>query len=98
MEYAYVQAFAGHPIYNLGFGDYDISSDRLLDESISNNGDHYRIFNTVLSTIPDFFSHYPLATIAVQGSDSKEDYIQRCKTNSSHHPQGLRFDPWGHCP
>lgn len=81
VEYSFVQPFDGRDIYNLGFGDYDIGMDRLSDDQVSNNGDHYRVFNTVLSTIPAFFSHYPLATLSVQGSDSKEDYIQQCKTN-----------------
>lgn len=81
VEYSFVQPFNGRYIYNLGFGDYDIIEDCLLDDQVSNNGDHYRIFNTVLSTIPAFFSHYPRATLSVQGSDSKEGYIQQCRTN-----------------
>jgi hypothetical protein len=68
---------------NLGFGDYDIESDRLLDAPVSNNGDHYRVFNTVLNTIPNFFSFFPTAIMAVQGSDSTGDFLEQCRVNCS---------------
>jgi hypothetical protein len=80
VEYTYVQPFLQKDLYNLGFGDYDAETDQLLDESTSNNGDQYRVFNTVLNTIPDFFSHFPTAMVAVQGSDSHPDFIARCQS------------------
>lgn len=70
IEYVYVRDFLGKKLYNLGFGDYDVQKGVILDGVISNNGDHYRIFNTVLNTIPIFFENYPNAIMIVQGSDS----------------------------
>jgi hypothetical protein len=79
IEYSYVQDFLDKPLYNLGFGDYDVETDKILDGSNSNNGDHYKVFNTVLNTIPNFFDHYQDAIMIVQGSDSKPEFINNCK-------------------
>jgi hypothetical protein len=79
IEYSYVQDFMNKPLYNLGFGDYDAENDKIFDSSVSNNGDHYKVFNTVLNTIPSFFDHYQNAVMIVQGSDSKSDFLNKCK-------------------
>jgi len=79
IEYSYVQNLMDRQLYNLGFGDYDLETDRVMDEPVSDNGDHYLILNTVLNSIPTFFQHYPQAIMAVQGSDSKPEFIVRCK-------------------
>jgi hypothetical protein len=91
VEYTSVQPFLGKDLYNLGFGDYDAETDQLLDESTSNNGDHYKVFNTVLNTIPDFFSHFSKAIVAVQGSDSHPDFIASCQSAC------VRNCVWGQC-
>jgi hypothetical protein len=79
IEYVYVQDFLGKKLYNLGFGDYDVQKGMISDGVISNNGDHYRVFNTVLNTIPLFFENYPNAIMGVQGSDSGPEFINSCK-------------------
>ncbi|HTJ13720.1 MAG TPA: hypothetical protein VL547_16905 [Dinghuibacter sp.] len=79
IEYILSNQVDGRPVYNLGFGDYDSSNECLLDSPISNNGDHYRVFNTVLNTIPDFFTSFPTAIVAVQGSDSGDAFIRQCR-------------------
>jgi hypothetical protein len=79
IEYVYVQDFLGKRLYNLGFGDYDVKKGVILDGSISNNGDHYRVFNTVLNTIPIFFENYPNAIMLVRGSDSGPEFVNSCK-------------------
>lgn len=79
IQYSYVQMFMDRSLYNLGFGDYDAQTDTISDDSNSNNGDHYKVFNTVLSTIPNFFDNYPDAMMAVQGSDSKPEYLEKCR-------------------
>jgi hypothetical protein len=35
--------------------------------------------NTILSTIPNFFVNYLDAMMAVQGSDSKPEYLEKCR-------------------
>jgi hypothetical protein len=35
----------------LGFGDYDLENDKIVDDINTNNGDAFKVFNTVLGTI-----------------------------------------------
>jgi len=56
-------------VYNLAFRDRKGYSLDIDDKVKSNNDDMYKVFNTVLHTIPTFFSKYPNTCIAVQGSD-----------------------------
>lgn len=62
-------------------GDLDIETWQINDESLTDNGDVYRIFNTVLSTIPLFFEKYPNAGVMVRGSDGQAEYEDKCKQN-----------------
>ena len=65
------------PVYNLGLVDSD--DDKVFnDKIVSNNGDAYRVFNTVLTTIPLFFEEKPDSGILVQGSDSDSTYFDVC--------------------
>jgi hypothetical protein len=66
-------------VFNLGFGNYDPATDKIIDEDNSNNGDHYHVFNTVLSTIPHFFGLCPQAFLVVMGSDNKPDFPETCR-------------------
>ena len=79
IHYMYVRDLMGKRVYNLGFGNYDPATDRIIDDLTPNNGDHYPIFHTVLSTIPGFFRTYPDAMMMVQGSDSTQRYIMNCR-------------------
>lgn len=79
VEYQYVQDFGEYPLFNLGFGDYDLETDVTLDKTISNNGDTYAVFHTVLSTVPRFFEANPNAVMMVQGSDSSSEFSENCK-------------------
>jgi len=77
--YVYALDLEGRHVYNLAFGDYHIRTSALLDDEISNNGDAYRVFNTVLTTIPNFFSTYPDAMLMIWGSDSTKKYRENCR-------------------
>ena len=79
IQYSYVHDFLGRKLFNLGFGDYDLETDAVADDCTSNNGDHYKVFNTVLSTITMFFSHNPKAMLMVQGSDSRQEFVEQCR-------------------
>lgn len=69
------------PIFNLGFGDYDLSTNQISDDDICNNGDQYYVFNTILNSIPKFFDSNPDAGLLVRGSDSSFDYPSKCRTS-----------------
>jgi hypothetical protein len=79
IQYAPVQDFMNKPVYNLGFGDLDMVSGAIIDDSIRDNGDVYCVFNTVLSTIPLFFKRFPGSILLVQGSDSREEFEVGCR-------------------
>lgn len=69
------------PVFNLGFGNYDYNTNTVSDNSTDNNGDAYRVFNTVLLTVPAFFNIHPDTLIMVRGSDSGEEFVSSCKEN-----------------
>jgi len=79
IQYSFIQDLHGRKVFNLGFGDYDIGTDKLDDKTDSNNGDHYKVFNTVLSTIPTFFNAFNGAILMVHGSDSTDSFLEICK-------------------
>lgn len=82
IEYLYVSPLGNRKIFNLAFGDYIMEEDGRIDDTTeSNNGDAYKVFNTVLNTIPSFFSNFPNDIIMVTGSDSTQEYIDNCKKN-----------------
>lgn len=81
IAYDYVQELRNSPLYNLGFGDYDIENDKIDDSVNTNNGDVYDVFHTVLSTVPQFFERNPDAIMVVEGSDYGADFANRCKEN-----------------
>ncbi|HEX2609059.1 MAG TPA: hypothetical protein VHK91_16870 [Flavisolibacter sp.] len=79
VEYRFVQKLLGRSLYNLGFGDYEIDAGRILDHTDTNNGDPYKVFHTILHTIPIFFDIYPEAMVLVQGSDSTMEFEVACR-------------------
>lgn len=81
IDYQYIQEFEDHCIYNLAFGNYDAENDTVIDDTSSNNGDVYKVFNSVLSSIPAFFEHFPNDKIMVQGSDSTDEFLKNCISN-----------------
>lgn len=62
-------------VFNLGFGDLKDDKSDIDDAINSNNGDMRIVFNTVLYTIPIFFTQYPECCIHVTGSDIKRKRI-----------------------
>lgn len=81
IDYQYIQKYEDHNIYNLAFGNYEPDSDTVVDDANSNNGDVYPVFNTVLSSIPKFFEIFPYDKIIVQGSDSTQEFLDKCLQN-----------------
>ncbi|MCF0039243.1 DUF6934 family protein [Dyadobacter fanqingshengii] len=79
VQYNYISQFESRSVYNVGFGDYDLELHQIIDQAKSNNGDAYKVFRTVLSTVPQFFEIFPDAVIIVQCSDSGSDFAEICK-------------------
>jgi hypothetical protein len=83
VEYQFLGEMKKSRWFNLGFGDHDPQTGAILDEQVSANNDHYKVFHTVLSTIPGLFAKYRDASLWIQGSDSTPEYIARCKETCS---------------
>lgn len=79
IQYSFVQELYGQNVFNLGFGDYDVECDSIVDNVNSNNGDAYRVLNTVLHSIPIFFKHFTDSVLMVQGSDGRPSFIDICR-------------------
>jgi hypothetical protein len=83
VEYSLITDFNKIPVFNLGFGDYDKENDGVLDEELSSNGDQYKVFHTVLNTIPKLFHTCGNVILHVKGSDSTLKFIAKCKASCS---------------
>jgi len=79
ISYSYLMDFKGSPLYNLALLDVNPFTDVMYDDRATNNGDTYRVFHTVLATIPHFFSTYGDALLMVQGSDSTREFKDKCR-------------------
>lgn len=64
-------------VYNLGFGDYDESTDGINDLSVTNNGDSLKVLATVASTVYAFIERFPNAWILATGSTSVRTRLYR---------------------
>lgn len=79
IQYSFVHVLNGRSVLNLGFGDYDIQTDNVTDDIATNNGDVYKVLNTVLSTVPIFFNYFEDEMLMVQGSDGRPEFVESCK-------------------
>ncbi|WP_276484725.1 DUF6934 family protein [Paraflavitalea pollutisoli] len=61
------QQFQGN-LYNLAFGDWDETRQRLDDLSRTNNNDRDKVIATVASTVALFIDHYKGAMVIATGS------------------------------
>ncbi|SIO05732.1 DUF6934 family protein [Chitinophaga niabensis] len=81
VQYSFVEDVNERKLYNFGFGDYNFWNGRIADHVISNNGDTYKVFNTVLSTVPGFFEIQNNAILQVKGSDSSPGFAEACRVS-----------------
>ena len=55
------------PFYNLGFGDWNETDNKIDDKSITNNGDAEKVLATVASIVLDFTAFFDEAMVFAQG-------------------------------
>lgn len=67
----YSKIFEVEEIYNLGFRDKNLTSSKLDDKIISNNGDTDKVLATVASTMHEFFNENPNAIVCSKGSSTR---------------------------
>lgn len=83
IQYEYALDWQSFEVFNLAFGDYDLATGEISDSEIATNGDVYKVFYTVLNTVPAFFEKYPEQAVVVGGCDSEPEFIKRCKLDCS---------------
>lgn len=64
-------------VYNLAFGDKDLSTGDIDDTIISNNGDSEKVLATVTATVYAFTDKYPDAWIYATGSTKTRTRLYR---------------------
>ena len=64
-------------VYNLAFGDKDLSTGNIDDLVISNNGDSEKVLASVVSTIYAFTDKFPDAWIYATGSTKSRTRLYR---------------------
>ncbi|MDG1277535.1 MAG: hypothetical protein P8O16_09665 [Algoriphagus sp.] len=79
VEHSFVEIRGFRKVYNLGFGDYNGETGQVIDDEVFNMGDGRIVLNTVLATIPIFFEQNPDDALIVQGSDSREEFVNNCR-------------------
>lgn len=55
-------------LFNLAFGDWNETEQRIDDKARSNNNDREKVIATVASAVVNFMEHYPDAIIFAKGS------------------------------
>jgi hypothetical protein len=79
VEHSLIETRENRKVYNLGFGDYNAETGQVIDDEVFNRGDGRIVLNTVLLTIPLFFDQNPNDALIVQGSDSRDDFPEKCR-------------------
>ena len=82
-------------IYNLGFGDLDISTGEINDSVVSNNGDTYKILATVASTVLIFLDKRPKSSIYIIGSNPIRTRLYRIGISNNLIEIESSFDVFG---
>ncbi|MEO8146426.1 MAG: hypothetical protein ABI723_02255 [Bacteroidia bacterium] len=88
-------------LYNLAFGDKDLSTGGINDLVISNNGDSETVLSTVVSTVYAFTERYPYAWVVATGSTNSRTRLYRMgiskyilEIKKDFQVFGLRNDEW----
>ena len=88
-------------VYNLAFGDKDLTTGDLNDLAISNNGDSEKVLATVVSTVYAFYERYPNSYIYVTGSTKARTRLYRMgitkylnEITKDYYVYGLRNAEW----
>ena len=68
-------------IYNLGFGDKNLTHQTIDDRAVTNNGDTDRVLATVAFTIYAFYQEYPDANVYLSGSTASRTRLYQININ-----------------
>jgi hypothetical protein len=82
-------------VYNLAFGDEDISTGNLNDLAISNNGDSEKVLATVVAAVIVFTQNYPDAWVYARGSTNSRTRLYRIGISKYISEISDKFDIYG---
>ena len=82
-------------IWNLGFGDIDVSTGEINDLITSDNGDSEKVLATVACTCLEFSKHYPEAIILAVGSTQTRTRLYQMGINRYFSEVNELFLLWG---
>ena len=71
-------------VYNLGFGDKNLTYQTIDDRAVTNNGDTDRVLATVAFTIYAFYQEYPDANVYLSGSTASRTRLYQININKFH--------------
>jgi hypothetical protein len=68
-------------VYNLGFGDKNLTYETIDDRAVTNNGDTDKVLATVAFTIYVFYKEYPNANVYLSGSTASRTRLYQININ-----------------
>ena len=68
-------------VFNLGFGDKNLTHETINDRAVTNNGDTDRVLATVAFTIYAFYKEYPDANVYLSGSTASRTRLYQININ-----------------
>jgi len=83
-------------LYNLAFGDWNESIQKLDDSIRSNNGDKDKVLATVAFTALTFTDQYPKAKVFVEGSTAAKTRLYQMGINNNLLEISLNFNVKGY--
>ena len=92
ISYAYMGTENGHDYYNLGFGDYDLTTKKINDLIISGNKDRDKILATVAATALEFTRQISSCRIVIQGSTATRTRLYQMKIAAYYQEISELFD------
>jgi hypothetical protein len=78
---SYIEVAPG--IYNLGFGDWEETTQKIIDTVRSNNEDRDKVLATVAFTVIDFMKYYPGALILAEGETPVKTRLYQMAINAN---------------
>ncbi len=79
-------------VFNLAFGDWDETEQRINDQIRSNNDDRDKVLATVALTVIDFINHHPGATLFAKGSTPARTRLYQIGITNNWNEIGQLFD------
>ena len=68
-------------VYNLGFGDKNLTYETIDDKAVTNNGDTDKVLATVAFTIYAFYKEYPNGNVYLSGSTASRTRLYQININ-----------------